>query len=63
KRGTIERMFDRVKDTFGISYLPVRGHLNVSSYVLGCVFVYQIATYYNVIGKTRPQRIKHMIGI
>jgi hypothetical protein len=56
-------MFDRVKDTFGISYLPVRGHLNVSSYVLGCVFVYQIATYYNVIGKARPQCIKHMIDI
>lgn len=64
KRGAIERMFDRVKDTFGISPVPVRGYPNVSSYVLGCVFVYQIAIYYNcMIGETRPQCVKHMIGI
>ena len=64
KRSAIERMFDRTKDTFGISYLPVRGKSNVSSYVLMCVFVYQIAIYYNcVTGRTRPQCVRHMLGI
>ena len=46
KRGAIERLFDRIKDTFGVSPLPVRGYDNVSSHVLTCVFVYQIAIYY-----------------
>jgi hypothetical protein len=64
KRGAIERLFDRTKDTFGIEPLPVRGKRNVSSYVLMCVFVYQIAVYYNcVTGRTRPQCVKHMLGI
>jgi hypothetical protein len=64
KRSAIERLFDRVKDTFGISKVPVRGHPNVSSYVLTCVFVYQLAIYYNCMtGRTRPQCVKHMLGI
>ncbi len=63
KRGAIERMFDRTKDTYAIEPLAARGYLNVSSYVLACVFVYQIAIYYNcVTGRTRPQCIKHMLG-
>jgi hypothetical protein len=63
KRGAIERLFDRIKDTFGMSTIP-RGYDNVSSYVLTCVFVYQIAIYYNCItGRSRPQCVKHMLGI
>jgi hypothetical protein len=63
KRGAIERLFDRVKDTFGISVIPVRRYVNVSSYMLMCVFVYQISIYYNcLMEKTRPQCIKHMLG-
>jgi hypothetical protein len=63
KRSAIERLFDRTKDTFGISYLPVREKHNVTSYVLMCVFVYQIAIYYNcVTERTRPQCVKHMLG-
>ncbi|MEM4377593.1 MAG: transposase [Candidatus Nitrosotenuis sp.] len=63
KRGAIERLFDRIKDTFGIEPLPVRGMDNVSSYVLVCVFVYQIAIYWNcVTGKKNPQYVKHMLG-
>jgi hypothetical protein len=62
-RNSIERMFDRIKDTFGISYLPVRGRYNVSSYVLMCVFVYQVAIYYNcMMGTNKPQCVKHMLG-
>ncbi len=63
KRGAIERLFDRTKDTYGIEPLAVRECLNVSSYVLACIFMYQIAIYYNcVTGRTRPQCIKHMLG-
>ncbi len=55
RRATIERMFDRMKDTSGISPIPVRGERNVSSYVLMCVFVYQVAIYYNSItGRKKP---------
>jgi len=63
KRAAIERLFDRIKDTFGIEPLLERGMDNVSSYVLMCVFAYQIAIYWNcVMGKIRPQCVKHMIG-
>jgi hypothetical protein len=63
RRNSIERMFDRIKDTFGISYLPVKGERNVTSYVLMCVFVYQIAIYYNcMMGVNKPQCVKHMLG-
>ena len=64
KRSAIERLFDRTKDIYGIEPLPVRGYLNVSSYVLMCVFVYQVTIYYNCMtGKKNPQCIKHMMGI
>jgi hypothetical protein len=63
RRNSIERLFDRIKDTFGISYLPVRGERNVTSYVLVCVFVYQVAIYYNcIVGVSKPQCVKHMLG-
>lgn len=63
KRGAIERLFDRVKDTFGIEPLPVRGMRNVSSHVLMCVFVYQIAIYWNCMaGSNNPKYVKHMLG-
>jgi hypothetical protein len=63
KRNSIERLFDRMKDTFGIEPLPVRGMPNASSYVLMCVFVYQIAIYYNcMMGVSKPQCVKHMLG-
>lgn len=63
RRNSIERMFDRIKDIFGIEPLPVRGFCNVSSYVLLCVFVYQIAIYHNcVMGVKNPQCVKHMLG-
>jgi hypothetical protein len=63
RRNSIERLFDRMKDTFGIESLPVRGRYNVSSYVLMCVFVYKIAIYYNcMMGVSKPQCVKHMLG-
>ena len=63
KRSAIERLFDRVKDTFGIEPLAVRGEDNVSSYVLVCVFVYQLCVYYNwMLGSRNPKCVKHMIG-
>ncbi len=60
---TIEPLFQCIKDTFGLSVLTVRGFENVSSYILMCIFVYQIAVYYNCIcGSKNPRCVKHMIG-
>lgn len=39
---SIEPLFCIIKETFGIVTSPVRGFDNVSSYILMCVFVYQI---------------------
>lgn len=63
RRNSIERMFDRIKDTFVISYLPVKRRYDVTSYVLMCVLVYQLAIYYNcMMGVDKPQCVKHMLG-
>lgn len=63
KRGiSIEPLFECVKGTFGISSAPVVGFENVSSYLLMCVFAYQLAVYYNCITNTKnPRCIKHML--
>ncbi|HXG74583.1 MAG TPA: hypothetical protein VNK44_07185 [Candidatus Nitrosotenuis sp.] len=44
---SIVPLFWCVKDAFGISVVPVYGLDNVRSYILMCVFVYQLAGYYN----------------
>lgn len=63
RRPAIERMFDKVKDTFSIEPLLARRKDNVSSYVLMCVFVYQIAIYWNSINNVRkPQCVKHCLA-
>ena len=60
---SIEPLFCTIKDTFGISTSPVVRFDNVSSYLLMCVFVYQIAVYYNcVIGSDNPRCVKRMLG-
>jgi hypothetical protein len=60
---SIEPLFCTIKDTFGISSIPVIGFENVSSYLLMCVFVYQIAVYYNcIVGNDKPRCIKYMLG-
>ena len=60
---SIEPLFECVKGTFGISASPVIGFDNVSSYVLMCIFVYQIAVYYNcIVGNDKPRYIKRMLG-
>jgi hypothetical protein len=60
---SVEPLFECIKDAFGISVLPVRGFENTRSYVLMCVFVYQLAVYYNcVTGAKNPRCIKHMLG-
>jgi len=64
RRDAIERLFDRVKDMFRMEPLPVRGEENVSSYLLACVLVYQVAVYYKyLIGSDKPQCVKHIIGM
>ncbi len=64
RRGvSIEPLFECIKGTFGISTAPVVGFENVSSYLLMCIFVYQIAVYHNcIIGSDRPRRIRNMLG-
>jgi hypothetical protein len=60
---SIEPLFQCIKDTFGISSVPVIGFDNVSSYLLMCVFVYQVAVYYNcVIGSDKPRCVRYMLG-
>jgi hypothetical protein len=60
---SIEPLFECLKDTFGISACPVIGFENVSSYLLMCVLVYQLAVYYNCItGSNNPRCVKWMLG-
>ncbi|MGI0068674.1 MAG: transposase, partial [Nitrosopumilaceae archaeon] len=60
---SIEPLFECIKNTFGISVSPVIGFDNVSSHVLMCVFVYQLAVYYNcVTGSDKPRCVKRMLG-
>ena len=60
---SIEPLFCAIKDTFGMDSLPVRGFGNVSSYILMCVFVYQVAVYYNhITGSKNPRCVKRMLG-
>ena len=52
-----------LKDIFGIGTLPVRGFDISASFVLSCVFVYQLVVYYNYItGNARPRCVKCMLG-
>ncbi len=63
RRVSIEPLFDCVKETFCVSVVPVRGFESVSSYLLACVFAYQVAVYYNcVTGSDRPRCVRYMLG-
>ncbi|MDE1765563.1 MAG: transposase [Thaumarchaeota archaeon] len=60
---SVEPLFECIKGTFGISSSPVIGSENVTSYLLMCVFVYQISVYYNCIaGSDKPRCIRQMLG-
>ncbi|MDE1841574.1 MAG: transposase [Thaumarchaeota archaeon] len=60
---SIEPLFCTVKETFGISTSPVSGFDNVSSYLLMCIFVYQITVYYNcIMGNNNPRSVRGMLG-
>lgn len=61
---SIEPLFEILKDVFGIGTIPVRGLQSAASFVLVCVFVYQIAVYRNcVMGVENPRHVKCMLGI
>ncbi|SRR5579885_560650 len=63
RRVSIEPLFECIKATFGISSVPVRGFEDVSSYLLSCVFVYQIAVYYNCVRDSKNLRcVRYMLG-
>lgn len=60
---SIEPLFQCIKDTFGVSAVPVQGFDNVKSYLLMCVLVYQICVYWNCICDVdNPRCVKHMLG-
>lgn len=60
---SVEPLFQCLKDIFGISTVPVLGYHNVSSYILMCVFVYQVAVYWNSIMKNNnPRCVRRMLG-
>ena len=59
RKVSVEPMQGRLKDLFGLDPLPVRGETAVRTYVLGCVFVYQIAIFYKCVRKlSYPLQIK-----
>lgn len=60
---SIEPLFQCIKEIFGLSVLSVRGFANVSSYMLMCVLVYQLAVYYNcMVGIDKTRCVKQMLG-
>jgi len=60
---SVEPLFECIKGTFGLSSVPVTGIENVSSYLLMCIFVYQISVYYNcIVGSDKPRCIRQMLG-
>jgi hypothetical protein len=60
---SVEPLFCTIKDTFGIDPSPVIGFENVSSYILMCIFVYQISVYYNcIVGSDKPRCVRYMLG-
>lgn len=64
KRSTsVEPLFQCIKGAFEIPSVPVIGFENVSSHLLMCVFVYQIAVYWNCItGSSNPRCVRQMLG-
>lgn len=62
RKVSVEPAQGRLKDTFGLNTLSMRGAKAVNTYVLGCVFVYQAAILYKcVAGIKNPLRVKEML--
>lgn len=62
RKESVEPAQGRLKDTFHLDPLPVRGARAVNTYVLGCVFVYQVAIFYKCICKLdNPLRIREIL--
>lgn len=60
---SIEPEQGRLKTIFGLDSLPVRGKRAVNQYVLGCVFVYQLAIFYGfATGRDNPMQVKYLIN-
>ncbi len=63
RKVSVESLFECLKETFGIGTLPARGLEMSASFVLSCVFVYQLAVYYNCItSNDRPRCVRRMLG-
>ena len=63
RKVSVEPLFGIMKDTFGISTVPVKGLRSVRSFVLNCVLAYQLAVHYScVAGNENPRLVKRMLG-
>lgn len=62
RKKSVEPAQGRLKDTFNLDPLPVRGAKAVNTYVLGCVFVYQLAVFYKCVCKLdNPLKIRELL--
>ena len=62
RKESVEPAQGRLKATFNLDPLPVRGAKAVNTYVLGCVFVYQVAIFYKCVCKLKdPLKIKEVL--
>lgn len=60
---SVEPLIERIKSTFRIDPLPVRGYHRAAAVVLLSVLLYQLMVYYNCkTGADNPTSVKYMIG-
>lgn len=63
RKASVEPAQGRIKDLFGLHTLPVRGTKAVNTYVLACVFVYQVAIFYKCVRKIKdPLQVKEFLS-
>ena len=63
RKESVEPAQGRIKDLFDLDTLPVRGKEAVDRYVLGCVFVYQMAIFYKcVMNLDDPMQVKGVLS-
>lgn len=60
---TVEPEQGRLKSTFGLDSVPVRGKKAVNQRVLGCIFTYQLAIFYGfATEQDNPLQVKYLVG-
>ena len=63
RKESVEPAQGRIKDIFNLDTVPVRGKEAVNRYVLGCVFVYQMAIFYKcIMNMDNPMQVKCILS-